>query len=200
MMTILAICCSRNRKRMVTDQTDPYRALANLLADESPTVACTDDWHGRLIALTLKGPDFTEVSLKRLVELRTGEDALLRDLRGSFLKAVDAAAVDIAANADNTNLVVERIDCFIADMERDLAELKRALNRSGASMILSKEFGFSILAAVSAVAVEPISGTLATVGGLTKGLMDYQDRRRKLLRDHPSSWLLATGGPRLPIT
>lgn len=200
MMTILAICCARNRKRMVTDQTDPYRTLATLLADESLTKVSPDDWHGRLVALSLRGPNFADISLKRLVELRSREDSLLRELRGTFLSAVDEAAVDITSNADNPNVVIERIDNFTADMERDLTELKRALNRSAGSVILSKEFGFSILAAVSSVTLEPVSGTLATVGGLSKSLMDYQDRRRKILREHPASWLLATGGPRFPIT
>jgi hypothetical protein len=200
MMTILAICCAKNRKRMVTDQTDPYRALATLLTDESPAQVSAEDWHGRLVALTLKGPNFADVSLKRLVELRTTEDALLRELRGTFLMAVDKAAVDITSNADNLNVVIERINSFTADMERDLTELKRAMNRSAASVILSKEFGFSILAAVSAVTFAPVSGTLATIGGLSKSLMDYQDRRRKILREHPASWLLATGGPRFPMT
>lgn len=200
MMTILAICCARNRKRMVTDQTDPYRALATILADGSPTQASAEDWHGRLVALSLKGPNFADISLARLVELRRMEDALLRELRGTFLKAVDEAAVDITSNTENPNIVIERISSFTADMERDMKELKRALNRSAASVILSKEFGFSILAAASAVTLEPISGSLATVGGLSKSLMDYQDRRRKILKDHPASWLLATGGPRFPIT
>ena len=200
MMTILAICCARNRKRMVTDEADPYRALATLLADDSPTQLSFDNWHGRLVALALKGPNFADIPLARLIELRINEDALLRELRTTFLNAVDEAAVDITSNSDNTNIILERINSFTADMERDMIELKRALRRSAASVILSREFGFSILAAASALTFEPISGSLATVGGLSKSLMDYQDRRRKILKDHPASWLLATGGPRFPVT
>ena len=199
MMTILAVCCSGDRKRLVTDQSDPYRALAALLADDAPPAQNAEDWHGRLIALTLSGPDFGDVPLKRLIEIRTQEGALLKDLRRRFMFEIDSAANDIAANADNPNVVRDRICSFTNLMEDDLTELKRALRRSGASLLLSKEFGFSILAAASAATLEPVSGTLVTVGCLAKGLLEYQDRRRKLLREHPSSWLLATGGPKHPI-
>jgi hypothetical protein len=147
----------------------------------------------------LDGPNFSDISLSRLVDLRKREDKLLRDLRRTFLAEVDRTATDIAANAANPNIVRDLVASFTSDMERDLTELKRALGRSGASMLLSKEFGFSLLAATSAVALEPISGTILTVGGLTKGLLEYQDRRRKILRDHRSSWLLAAAGPRMPI-
>lgn len=200
MMSILAVCCSQGRKRLVTDQMDPYRTLANILIDSSSHPASPDDWHGRLIALTLKGPDFGTVPLKRLIELRKNEDKLFLDLRRAFLEGVDKTAADICANADNANIVNELVRTFTDMMEKDLKELKRALRRSAASTLLSKEFGFSVLAATASVTLEPISGSLLTIGGLTKGLMDYQDRRRKILREHPSSWLFTAGGPKLPLT
>jgi len=124
---------------------------------------------------------------------------LLFDLRRSFLEAVDKTAADICSNADNPNTVSELIRTFTDTMEKDLKDLKRALRRSAASVLLSKEFGFSVLAATACVAVEPISGSMLTVGGLTKSLLDYQDRRHKILREHPSSWLFAAGGTSLPF-
>lgn len=199
MMSILAVCCSQERKRLVTDQIDPYRTLANILVDSSPHPAEPRDWHGKLVALTLKGPDFGSISLKTLIDLRRHEDKLLLDMRRTFLDAVDKTAADICSNADNPNIVDELVEAFTDMMEKDLKELKRALRRSAASVLLSKEFGFSVLAATASVALEPISGTLLTVGGLTKGLLDYQDRRHKILREHPSSWLIAAGGTRFPL-
>lgn len=199
MMTILAVCCARNRKRLVTDLSDPYRALANLLGDDLPPDRSPDDWHGRLISLSLSGPDFGNISLPRLVELRRREDKLLAELRRNFLSAVDEAATDISANADNPNVIRDRIESYTDSMEKDLKELKRSLNRSAASLILSKEFGISVLAVAATATVNPASGLFA-VGGLSKGLIDYQDRRRKLLKDHPSSWLLSATGPRVPFT
>jgi len=200
MMTILAVCCAQGHKRLVTDQSDPYRALTNILADDAPKSPSMADWHGRLIALTFKGPDFENVSLRRLIDLRTRESQLLASLRQAFLREVDSAASDIAKNANNQNIVRERIEQFTGSMERDFKELKRALNRSATSSLLSKEFCFSVLAATSAVALEPFSGSVLTVGGLTKGLMKYQDRRREILREHPSAWPLVVGGPKFPIT
>jgi hypothetical protein len=199
MMSILAVCCSQGRKRLVTDQIDPYRTLANILVDSSPHPAESHDWHGKLITLTLKGPDFGSISLRSLIDLRRHEDKLLLDLRRTFLETVDKTTADICSNADNPNIVTELVKAFTDTLEKDLKELKRALRRSAASVLLSKEFGFSVLAATASVALEPISGTLLTVGGLSKGLLDYQDRRHKILREHPSSWLIAAGGPRIPV-
>lgn len=200
MMSILAVCCSKGRKRLVTDQNDPYRSLANILIDTTAQDMHTpEDWHGRLVALTLNGPDFTNVPLAKLIKLRKKEDKLLQDLRRAFLGAVDETASDICSNAGNPNMVRELIEGFTDSMEKDLKEMKRALGRSAASLLLSKEFGFSVLGATAAVSLEPISGSLFTVGGLMKGLMEYQDRRRKILREHPSSWLFAATGPSVPI-
>jgi len=172
MMTILAVCCSRGQKRMITDQVDPYHVLTTLLADESPTEVFQDDWHGRLIALTLDGPDFSKIPLRRLIELRTKEDKLLASQRQAFVAEVDKAAADIMANAENPNIVRERIREFTTSMERDLCELKRALRLSGASLLLSKEFGVSVMAAVAAVPIAPIPGVILTLGGLAKGLLE----------------------------
>lgn len=200
MMSILAVCCSQGRKRLVTDHTDPYRTLSNILVDSDSHANNTqEDWHERLIALSFNGPDFAEVSLRKLVDIRKNEDKLLQDLRRAFLKEVDQTASDICLHAGNPNTVRDLIDGFNNTMEKDLKELKRVLGRSGASVLLSKEFGFSVLAATAAVALEPISGSIFTIGGLAKGLMDYQDRRHKILRDHPSSWLFTVTGPSIPI-
>ena len=199
MMTILAVCCSQGEKRLVTDENDIYRTLANVLGDSASSNAAKDDWHGRLIALTLKGPDFGDIPLKKLLDLRKTENELLTVSRRNFLDQVDKTALDIAKNADNHNIVRERIRQYTDYMENNLKELKRALRRSATSTLLSKEFGFSLLAATAAVTFEPISGGIATVGGLAKGLMDYQDRRRDLLRKHPSAWPLMVGSGRIPF-
>jgi len=200
MMSILAVCCSQGRKRLVTDQIDPYRTLSNILVDSDSQIKnAQEDWHKRLIALSLKGPDFATVSLRKLIDIRKNEDKLLQDLRREFLKAVDQTASEICLHAGNPNTVLDLIDGFNDTVEKDLKELKRALGRSGVSVLLSKEFGFSVLAATAAVVLEPISGTIFTIGGLTKGLMDYQDRRHKILREHPSSWLFTVTGSSMPI-
>ncbi len=199
MMSILAVCCSQGRKRLVTDENDPYRALANILVDSDSQVKnAQKDWHETLITLRLNGPDFADVSLGKLIGLRKNEDQLLQNLRRQFLNVVDQVVSDICLHAENPNTVRDLLEGFKDTMEKDLKELKRALRRAGASSLLSKESVFSVLTAATAVTLEPITG-IATIGGLTKGLMDYQDRRHKILRDHPSSWLFTATGPSMPI-
>ena len=206
MMSVLAVCCSNERKRLVTDNHDPYRALANIMVDEKQSEGEKDDWLGRLIAISLSGPDFGDISLRRLIELRKNEDQLLQEMRRSFTNTVDETASSIAEHSNNPNVVVELINAFTAKTEKDLTELKRALNRSATSLILSKECAFSVATYAAGLLASPVTGGLSlagavlTAGGLTSALMSYQDRRRKLLRDHPTSWLLAAAGPKIPLT
>ena len=114
------------------------------------------------------------------------------------MQAIDVTAAEICASADNHNTVNELIRSFTDIMEKDLKEMKRALGRSALSFFLSKEFGLSVLAVTAAISLQPISG-IFTIGGLMKGLMDYQDRRRKILREHPASWLFLASSPKLPL-
>jgi len=198
MMTILAICCARNRKRLITDQSDPYRALTKLLGDDYRNEPNSNDWHSKLISLSFAGPDFSDIPLERLTKLRKKENKLMCEIRHNFLKSVDKATSDISDNSDNANVVKDRIQEFTQEMEKDLKELKRALRRSATSLMLSKEFCFSVIA-TTAVTVAPVAGVL-TAGSLAKGLMDYQDRRRDLLKSHPSSWLFSSTGSKMKIT
>ena len=72
-------------------------------------------------------------------------------------------------------------------------DLKCALQRSAALVL----FEGSVPEATTSVTLEPISDSPLTVDGFSKGLMDDQDRYRNVLREHPSSWLFGTGGPKL---
>jgi hypothetical protein len=200
MMSLLAVCCSGDRKRLITDEVDPYHALANLLGDANPTTtsAEAENWHGRLIAMTLAGPDFSKISLADLVSLRKREDKLFKDLRRSYLGKVDSTVNDIRQNAGNRNAVRDITREYTQTMEGDLKELKSALRMSAASLVLSKEFGVAVVAFASSF-VAPVSGGIVTVGGLTKAWTEYRGRRQKILREHPSAWLLASLGGRLPL-
>lgn len=212
MMVTFAVCCSQGVKTLVTDQIRSYEALAELIAEapfsqdrqaevESPLL--DRDWHSRLVALTLGGPDFSKISLQRLVNLRKKEDQLLYEQRRAFLKKVEEAVADITASSGNPNLIRDRIEAFASDMERELKELKRALRLSVRSLILSKEFGVSVMAAVGAfVSDHPaasVSGGILPVYELAKGWTGYRDRRREILKKNAASWLLTAGGPRMPL-
>lgn len=199
-MSLLAVCCADNRKRLITDEVDPYHALANLLGDADSTTAPAEveNWHGRLVAMTLDGPDFSKVSLADLVRLRRREDNLLKELRRSFTRRLDSTVNDIRQHAKNPNILRDIVRDYTGAMEDDLIELKRALRMSAESLLLSKEFGLAIVAFFSSV-LGPIAGGLITVCGLKKGLTEYRGRRQKILREHPSAWVLASLGGRLPL-
>ena len=196
MMSVVAVCCANGRKRLVTDDNDPYRTLANILTDTPSTSDVVDDsWHGRLVAMTLGAPDLTEVPLQRLLALRKRDEQLLISMRRTFAGALDKAVLDISKNAGNPNIARDVVKEFTHSMERDLRDLKVALGRSAASAILSPEGGVTVLSAIAAVATaQPLAG-IVTLGGLFKSLNNYQDRRRKILSEHPSAWLYEVSTP-----
>ena len=55
-------------KMLVTDQNDPFRTLPNILVDSSSRLASPNNWHGGLIALTLKSLGLWN-NFARLVQL-----------------------------------------------------------------------------------------------------------------------------------
>jgi hypothetical protein len=164
------------------------------------------DWHGRLVSVSLSGPDFSEVPLTKMIELRKGEDQLMQYLRRKFLAEVELAASEIAKHQENENVVRDVMEDYIRKMELDFKELKLALKRSAKSLMFSRETSLAVSAFVVGAGAAPLTGGISSlvgvagvVGGLKKGLMDYQDRRRKILSEHPSSWLLAAYGPKIPV-
>lgn len=202
MMSVLAMCCSGEGKRLVTDDYDPYRAVSTMLVDKSINDG-PSDWHGKLLSLSLAGPDFSDVPLSEMVKLRSREDQLFRELRQNFLSEVDAVAMLIKGCGENPNVIGEVIKDFVDKMERDLRELKRCLNRSAQSLILSKSFGVSVLVHVVGAMLPPFGQGVAGIvgiGGLKKELNDYNDRRRNILCEHPSAWLYSGAGPKFPLS
>lgn len=205
MMSILAVCCGDGKRRLVTDQNDPYRSLYHLLADVASdgNTVMPDDWRGRLLALSFNGLNFSDVRLSQLVDLRTKEDAMFYDLRRHFLAKIDSATEEISSQATSSKGIKDVLDEFSRSMEVDLSELKKALRKNATDMILSKEFACGVTA-IALQYVEPISASVLGasvigVGGLTKSVSDYRDRRRKLLKEHPSAWLFAAQSGTLPL-
>ncbi len=192
MMSVVAVCCANGRKRLVTDDNDPYRTLGNILIDKGPSEgSAAESWHGRLVAMTLGAPDLSLIPIGDLIELRKKDEHLVNGMRRVFVSALDAAVLDISKHADNINIVRDIVQSFTESMESDLRELKRGLKRAATSAILSPVGGVTVLSAIASVARGiPLAG-FVTIGGLSKSLMDYQDRRRKLLSEHPSAWLFA---------
>lgn len=187
MMSMLAASCGAGRKRLITDQVAGYESLYRSLADFSPG-RDTDAERSPLLTVALKGFDFDAVPLSRLIELRRDESDLQRSMRSTYLDAVDRCVAELSDHAQRPDVVDEIVEQFATDMERDLKELKRYLKRQAGQMLLSKEFGVAVLATAWST-VEPISGGLLSGGALGRGLTQYQDRRRDLLKSHASAWL-----------
>ncbi len=194
MMSMLATSCGAGRKRLVTDQIAGYESLYRSLADISPARDRTDDQSGTpLLTVALGGFDFDTIPLGRLIQLRRDETDLQWSMRNAYLDAVDRCVHEISSHATRPDVIDEIVGQFTEDMERDLRELKKYLGREAGQMILSKEFGVAVLATAWS-AIEPVSGTVLSAGALGRGLMQYQDRRRKLLQSHASAWLYETRG------
>jgi hypothetical protein len=192
MMSMLATTCGAGRKRLVTDRVAGYESLYRSLADISPGRDGTpDSGPTPLLTVALRGFNFDSIPLGRLIALRRDESELQRSMRTTYLDAVDRCIGEISTHASRPDVIEEIVQGFTADMERDLKELKRYLKREAGQMILSKEFGVAVLATAWS-GVDPISGGILSAGALGRGLLQYQDRRRKLLQSHASAWLYET--------
>lgn len=193
MMSMLAAACGAGRKRLITDHTASYESLYRSLADLSPGHKSDPNSSGTtpLLTVALRGIDFDAIPFEQLLSLRREESSLQRAMRNAYLEAVDRCVGEIASHATRPDVADEIITQFASSMERDLSELKRYLKREAGQMLLSKEFGVAVLA-LAWSAAEPISGGVLSAGALGRGLMQYQDRRRKLLESHASAWLYET--------
>ena len=123
---------------------------------------------------------------------------MFHHLRRRFLQAVDSATQEISTNARSQRDIKDVMDEFVRSMEADLANLKKALFKNATDTILSKESLWGGLAALFHH-VEPTTASTVMIGGLMKAVSDYRDRRRKLLKEHPSAWILAAQSGKIPL-
>ena len=192
MMSVLATCCSHGRKRLVTDSADPYKALANVIVEKGTP---QDQWHSRVLAIPLPGMDLTSVTIADLLALRKNESDLMTAARSAFTAKVEQTAVELAKQAENSQAVEEITQDYTSAMTRELRELNRVLASAGRSILLSREFLMTIMAAAMIAPLSVPGAKLLTIGGLCKGWGEYRDRRRKLLSESPAAWPMAIAGP-----
>ena len=188
MMSILGACCNERQKTLVTDETDTYKTLSAALVDDTLEFGTTIDWHSKLLAVTLKSLDLKDAKLVDLIKLRKNEDQLLFELRKTFVNAITNTAQQIFENANNPNAVLDLLETYERGIERDFKELKLALWKTAEKTILTKEVGLAVTGLVVGT-FEPVWGSLLAIGGLKGALNTYQDNRRKVLKEHQSSWL-----------
>jgi hypothetical protein len=204
LMSILADCCAGSQKRTVTDEVDSYAALTRYitqinhgeyvgLKDLSVSkVRMLEPEYERLITISLKMFDTSDIDIKRLTKLREREvkenDTLLREVRRNYFTKLDGYVKQITEEARHEGDQKEIHRNFEISMESDLVDLKRELRLQATKTLLSKEVFGAIVAQAFSV-VEPISTSLISVGLLGKTLSDYRANKRKALKDHAMSWL-----------
>lgn len=140
-----------------------------------------------MLTVPINGIDLNDISFRKLLDLRSQEDALLRTLRSNYIEKVAQCGREIE-KVDRVDLINEiRID-FSRTMEDDLKELKRALRIQASKTLLSKEFAIAVVG-VALSTTTPLCGLLSA-GALAKSLIEYKDKRRDLLKNHASAWFL----------
>lgn len=194
MMSTLAASCAGEIKRIVTNKYDAYRTLYNSLSD--PHAGMDENLNVPLLTIPMKGIDLSDVSFDHLLALRKNEDGLLKAMRQQYLSQVDQCNQEME-KADRFDHIQVLSKEFSIKMEDDLKELKCALKMNAATTLLSKEFGVVVLG-LALNATAPGAGLLSA-GALAKSLLNYKDKRRKLLREHAAAWLLTTKQSTLPL-
>ena len=184
MMSTLAISCAGGIKRIVTDKHDAYTSLYKSLVDpvaEDDSINCIP-----LLTVPFNGINLSDISFRKLLDLRSQEDALLRAVRSNYIEKVTQCGREME-KVDRVDLIKELSNDFSRTMEDDIKELKRALRIEVSKTILSKEFAIAVVG-VALSTLNPLS-SLLSVGALTKSLIEYKDKRHDLLKKHASAWL-----------
>jgi hypothetical protein len=177
-----------------------------------PTVASigTADARESILALTLKVADADRIPLARWIQFREREVGAadghqVRDLWHGFVQHIETQATKIAGSksgAERTELEAE----FEEDTRDDYRALREALKLEALQLLPTREIMVSVLggiAALGSVALNTVipmpdvlttTGAAASVGGLLASKSKYVSARRKVLRDHPVSYLYEAGG------
>jgi hypothetical protein len=214
LMSLLADCCAGDTLVRVTDRSAAYASLSGLLTESTPAPTVVADARESLLALTLKVADADGIPLAKWNQFREREIAAadghhVRDLRHRFVEKIEAQAQKIAGAKSGAERI--EIEAQIQeDMRDDYKALREALKLEAVQVLATKEILVSVLGGIAALGgmalntVIPLpdvltsSGAAASIGGLLASKSKYVDARRKVLRDHPISYLYeAAGGLRL---
>jgi hypothetical protein len=126
-------------------------------------------------------------------------------LRHRFVQHIETQASTIAdaqSGAERTEIAMQ----FEEDMRDDYQSLREALKLEAWQMLPTKEIMVSVFAGIVALGslamntVIPMldvltsTGAAASIGGLLASRSKYVGARRKVLREHPISYLYEAGG------
>ena len=202
-MSILADCCAKRTFTRITDRGGAYTALQSVLADGVELEAETIK--NELVPVAVRTVDSKRIGMKRLIDFRKREGAAERALRHRLQKHLEEQAKIIALSQSRTERK-EALRQFESDTQDDFEQLKDALKDNTIETLFSKEIittiidtvgtGLGIAATLPEVATG--GGGAVAIGGLMAARSKFVRARKKLLQEHPTSYLYeAAGGLRL---
>jgi hypothetical protein len=207
LMSILADVMAGETRARVTDQGSAYATIANFVntpAGGDATVV-DGDQREQVVALTLKVPDLTRVSLDRLIAFREREAEPdgheYRALRHAYLQKVEDHVKKIS-EMDPRSADRARADEEFRESALDnIKDLKIELGFARNAAIFAKDVvalavtGAGAGAAIAFAASVSIPGAItaagipAAIGGVMSALNKLAQDRRATLRKHPLAYL-----------
>lgn len=196
LMAMLAEECAGDTKRTVTDEPVAFASLSRYITGLHQGEYGTDrDDVDRLVAVSIPTFDVRDLELEKLVALRRQEakgDGFLRQLRRSYLSAVDRHVQHLASQTLSPSDRQELLRIFHQETKDEIKELQRRLRVEASQALLSKDILVGVLAAAG-ILIEPVVSSVVTVGSLLKTAVSYRETRRKAMRDNAMSWLYMSG-------
>lgn len=210
LMAILADVMAGQTRSRVTDRGLAYATIANIgnvvsnqpgAADRPPRMDAGD--LERTVALTLKVPDLSQISIDRLIDFREREkkNARLTQLRQSYLGAIDDHVLKISQlNPDSSDRETAD-ERFRTKMRADLEELKEELGFVRNAAWLSKDLLILVSVGVAAAVFGPAAvpaafagaatgvGSAVGLGGVLGAGNTFVKERRATLRRHPMAYV-----------
>ena len=206
-MSILADACAGSQKRLVTDQVNSYKLLAQSITNihgGNYGVATTSTAE-KLVTIALKIVDADQFTLRQLIDFRKQERGTsghqVRTLRHNFMTVVDDYIKKVSGCEGELNDIQEVERQYAQAMRDNLCHLKELLKRKAADTLLSREVGVGMLA-IGGMVVTPwtIPTGLLGIGALVNAARGYRAERKDVLSKHAMSWLftMSQTGPIKP--
>lgn len=205
LMSILADCCAGTTKTRVTDRGAAYATLTNLMIGGQPDLL---DTYQRVIPLTLRAINTSEIPLSQIVEFRKREARQgghsIRDLRHRYLDRL-AKQVKTLSELDSDTDKEEINRQFEIEMRDDIAQLRDQIGGARREMAFSKEIVVTTVAAATSLIAAtkglPLdipgllssAGAAVSVGGIFASHSKYAATRAVTMQKHPMAYLYEVG-------
>jgi len=185
-MTMLANACAGQNREKITDRIDAHDAYARFRAAvyRGEIVEARNTEDNLLVTASFDAVDVRPISLQRLVELRSREDALMRELRAKYRKAIAKAKENLAKA---TNLV-DKSDVFHdfkRGMSDDFEELRKALRMEAVKSFVAPLL-LCLICLAGGVPPKP-----ALAASAIAAIPSFRLARKKTLKEHETAWLYA---------